>query len=336
MQAIDIPGAKAKLDLLKLAGFGAARITEIWAPGEHAPTAAEQPTRSRDRRGEARRDEGLRHGAQRGQQDDAAGCGRPARLRLVRGLHRPALPVRDRRRRRQRAEQQPLLAAAVRARRERHRRCRLRGIARDDVRRAEGGQPGRRRDRRRPVAARHRPARHRQGHALPDRVHRRPRDDLQGERADAADHGRVRPARDTRTTRACRRRSSTRRRRRSRSPTTASSRPRWVDSTARPSRDQAADRVRRVRRREPDPGFEGDAVHRHQPTTTKPVDEATQAAYYHDALAIAFCQPNVQSFFFFHAFDEPARRRGAGLLPDRTATSLPRARKPRSAPSPAV
>jgi len=43
-----------------------------------------------------------------------------------------------------------------------------------------------------------------------------------------------------------------------------------------------------------------------EPTTTKPVDEATQATYYHDALALAFCQPNTKAFFFFHAFDEPA------------------------------
>ena len=43
-----------------------------------------------------------------------------------------------------------------------------------------------------------------------------------------------------------------------------------------------------------------------EPATTKPVDEPTQAAYYHDALALAFCQPNVKSFFLFHAFDEPA------------------------------
>ncbi len=43
-----------------------------------------------------------------------------------------------------------------------------------------------------------------------------------------------------------------------------------------------------------------------EPTTTKPVDETTQATYYHDALALVFCQPNVKSFFMFHAFDEPA------------------------------
>jgi hypothetical protein len=43
-----------------------------------------------------------------------------------------------------------------------------------------------------------------------------------------------------------------------------------------------------------------------EPATTKPVDEATQATYYHDALALAFCQPNAKAFFVFHAFDEPA------------------------------
>jgi hypothetical protein len=42
-----------------------------------------------------------------------------------------------------------------------------------------------------------------------------------------------------------------------------------------------------------------------EPTTTKPVDEGTQATYYHDALALAFCQPNAKAFFVFHAFDEP-------------------------------
>ncbi len=42
-----------------------------------------------------------------------------------------------------------------------------------------------------------------------------------------------------------------------------------------------------------------------EPTTTKPVDETTQGTYYHDAMALVFCQPNVKAFFVFHAFDEP-------------------------------
>lgn len=43
-----------------------------------------------------------------------------------------------------------------------------------------------------------------------------------------------------------------------------------------------------------------------EPTTTKPVEEATQGTYYRQAMALAFCQPNVQAFFVFHAFDEVA------------------------------
>jgi hypothetical protein len=43
-----------------------------------------------------------------------------------------------------------------------------------------------------------------------------------------------------------------------------------------------------------------------EPTTTKPVDEQTQGRYYADALAIAFCQPNVRGFFIFHTADEQA------------------------------
>ena len=42
-----------------------------------------------------------------------------------------------------------------------------------------------------------------------------------------------------------------------------------------------------------------------EPETIKPVPEATQAAYYRQAMQIAFCQPNVVGLFIFHAFDEP-------------------------------
>ncbi|HZR94172.1 MAG TPA: hypothetical protein VFA56_00650 [Gaiellaceae bacterium] len=43
-----------------------------------------------------------------------------------------------------------------------------------------------------------------------------------------------------------------------------------------------------------------------EPTTTKPVDEATQAAYYKQAVQLAFCQPNVRGLFLFHTVDETA------------------------------
>ena len=41
-----------------------------------------------------------------------------------------------------------------------------------------------------------------------------------------------------------------------------------------------------------------------EPPATKPVDEATQAVYYQQAIQLAFCQPNVRGLFLFHAFDE--------------------------------
>ncbi|HZS24712.1 MAG TPA: hypothetical protein VFA30_06950 [Gaiellaceae bacterium] len=43
-----------------------------------------------------------------------------------------------------------------------------------------------------------------------------------------------------------------------------------------------------------------------EPTTTHPVSAATQAEYYEQAIQLAFCQPNVQGLFLFHAVDETA------------------------------
>jgi hypothetical protein len=43
-----------------------------------------------------------------------------------------------------------------------------------------------------------------------------------------------------------------------------------------------------------------------EPATTKPVPEATQAAYYRQAIQLAFCEPNVRGLFVFHAVDETA------------------------------
>ena len=41
-----------------------------------------------------------------------------------------------------------------------------------------------------------------------------------------------------------------------------------------------------------------------EPTATRPVDEATQAAYYRQAFEITFCQPNVRGLYLFHTIDE--------------------------------
>ncbi len=44
-----------------------------------------------------------------------------------------------------------------------------------------------------------------------------------------------------------------------------------------------------------------------EPATTRPVNEATQAAYYQQALALAFCQPTVDGMLLFLSRDERAR-----------------------------
>jgi hypothetical protein len=44
-----------------------------------------------------------------------------------------------------------------------------------------------------------------------------------------------------------------------------------------------------------------------EPTTTKPVSEETQAAYYKQALALAFCQPTVEGMLLFLSRDERSR-----------------------------
>ena len=48
------------------------------------------------------------------------------------------------------------------------------------------------------------------------------------------------------------------------------------------------------------------ALHRQRAATVHPVDEATQALYYAQALQLAFCQPNVQAFLVFSLLDENA------------------------------
>jgi hypothetical protein len=60
-----------------------------------------------------------------------------------------------------------------------------------------------------------------------------------------------------------------------------------------------------------------------EPTTTRPTDEATQGAYYKTAIALAFCQPNVEGILLFHAIDEkalPAWQSGV-FYPDGTPKS---------------
>ena len=66
-----------------------------------------------------------------------------------------------------------------------------------------------------------------------------------------------------------------------------------------------------------------------EPSTIKPVPESTQASYYRQAISMSFCQPNVVGLLIFHAFDETALDRfQSGLYyPDLTPkSSLPAVR----------
>ncbi|HVM56765.1 MAG TPA: hypothetical protein VMT74_04810 [Gaiellaceae bacterium] len=66
-----------------------------------------------------------------------------------------------------------------------------------------------------------------------------------------------------------------------------------------------------------------------EPATTKPVSEQVQADYYRQAIQLAFCQPNVQGLFLFHAFDETALaawQSGLYYADDTPKSSLPAVR----------
>jgi hypothetical protein len=64
-----------------------------------------------------------------------------------------------------------------------------------------------------------------------------------------------------------------------------------------------------------------------EPAITRPVDESTQAAYYAQALGLAFCQPTVEGFLIFLSRDERARagwQSGVHYVDGTAKGSLPR------------
>ena len=64
-----------------------------------------------------------------------------------------------------------------------------------------------------------------------------------------------------------------------------------------------------------------------EPAATRPVLEATQAAYYEQALAMAFCQSNVAAILLFHSNDERALsgwQSGVNYVDGTPKSSLPR------------
>jgi hypothetical protein len=63
-----------------------------------------------------------------------------------------------------------------------------------------------------------------------------------------------------------------------------------------------------------------------EPAVTQPIDEATQAAYYRQAVQLTFCYPNLRGLFLFHAVDEKALagwQSGVYYADDTPKASLP-------------
>ena len=199
------------------------------------------------------------------QRHDAAHRCRPGRLRSVRrcgGQRRPRDRGRDRR---ERAEPQPLLAPAVQRRRQRRGGARVRDAARAYLRRDQGRRPGREGARRRGLTERRRCAGS-AAHPLADGLHPRPRGRVSGERAVDADHGRLRvpPVRGQLEHRTRERRAPEHHDDRAGGLREARRAPGRGVRRHGATRVDTPDHLRRVRRRDADPGGEDTALHRYR------------------------------------------------------------------------
>ena len=294
----DVAGRKAKMDLVALAGFRAVRITETWAPGDRPPSR--RPTRRSCRNVDRRRRsstgmEVLTTVINAGSATTPLTRGPARRLRRFRRLDRPADPAlhavivgNEPNLNRYWLPQfnpdgsdaaapayETLLAQTYDALK----------AAKPDVDVIGGAR----------LAARQRQPERRGRTHSPTALHRRPRRRLPGQRPHDADHGHVRvPSVRGRLERRRRRRRASEldhdRARRLREARRAVGTA--FDGTAQRRLD-AADRLRRVRRRVADPGRRSRAStpapsrRRRSRSTRRP------GAYYREAIPLAFCQPNV-------------------------------------------
>ena len=255
--------------------------------------------------------------------DEARGDFAPYAAAIVR-----AAPVAGARHRRERAEPQPLLAPAVRARRDERRARRVSRAAGADVRRAQGRLAGRTAS----TAARSRRAgattRRVAADSLADGVHpgaghrlprERPRPAGDGRLRHPSVRGQLEPAADDRASE-------------------------HDDDRDRGLRE-ARRAPRRGLRRTAQPGSELPILYGEfgvesqipaakaalytgaEPAATRPVSESTQAAYYEQALALAFCQPTVEGMLLFLSRDE--RARAAWQSGVHYVDGTPKASKPR-------
>ena len=217
----DLPSAKAKMTLLRLAGFASVRVTSQWQGTEAAPSETEL-TILRNVVGAAQLSAVKVYLSvyPNGLERDAADARGARAVRRLPDRPQAAAALGQGRDRRQRAEHQPLLAAAVHAHRHRRRGACLPRPARALLRRDQGRRPGDTRLGRRARTTRDRPARHRPRHALARRVPQGHGRRLPRERPHGCRSWTGSPSIPTPTPRASRPTRRTRTRPRSASPTT--------------------------------------------------------------------------------------------------------------------
>ena len=188
-------------------------------------------------------------------------------------------------------------------------RSRLCDAARADLRRDQGDPAPLDDLRRRARPPRQRPRRHRTRHPLADAVHPRHGRGVPRQRPREADHERL----CLPSLRGCVERAAGRG-----SPGLDLDRDRRLPEArlaARPSlRRHRPDAARRCRSsttssasRSQIPAIKETLYTGTEPATVHPVDEATQAAFYKQALQLTFCQPTVIGLLLFHYVDERAR-----------------------------
>ena len=299
------------MTMAQLAGVSQVRVTAQWRPGLTAPPDGELP-----RCGTRSTRAGSPGSASSSTSTRSASSVTPltpqARAEFAAYTAAVVRAGYSRGDRRQRAEHQPLLDAAVRRGRLERGRGGVPAAARRDVRRRQGratrarssGASASRRAARTIPRSRATPTRRRASSATSAAVYR-------ASGRDDADHGRSRDPpvrRQLEPGAECLRAPELdhdRGRRLSRSSSRAPRRGIRRDAAA---GHDAADPLRRVRRRDADRERPRDASTRgRNQTTTRPVDAETQATYYREAIELAFCQPTVTGIFLFHLEDEKAR-----------------------------
>ena len=304
---LDPLTAKTNIDLAAVAGLGTIRLTTNWPPGatvarRRADDAAERRRRRRSSTASAL----ILSIYQSDQRTTPLTVARARRVRAVRGVDRAQRP----------ADQDFIIGNEPNlnlfwmpqfgAERRRPRGAVVRAAARADLRRAEGCLARHQCDRRRLLAARQRQGEARTSDALTDGVHQRPRPAYRtaGRTTPIMDMFALPSVPDPFAAASDLRASEHDDDRDRRLPEARRAADAGIRGDGAAGRD-AADRLRRVRLPDDDPGRKRSLyVHFSSPAARDAITESRQALYYQQAIALARCQPTVAGMLIFHVTDE--------------------------------